>query len=199
MTQQSIIRHRRASTPQSQFPELEPGEIALNTYSGDLAVGDDNESSQGKPIPLLAVRRHLASAVYMVDHLVGYQGQIWRCRVDGTTGDFTAANWEQITGQKFSQGVFNPTKVLTDNYVAQPNDWCRVDTRQHLVEITLPINPADGSSVRITDVAFNFTNNPCFVLRNTQFINGLAENLELKTVRDVTLLFTVDLGWSSVP
>lgn len=191
----SLVKHRRAATANSGWPTLLPGEIAVNAFNGELAVGD----ADGAPVPLMAVVSYRTSGIYQFNQLAAYQGQVYRCKADNVSGAFDPINWEQITGTTFNLGVFNPTPVITANYVAKPNDWCRVNTLQQEIFITLPASPQDGVSVRISDVGHNFGVNICTVIGNGNPINGQAVDLVLRQQRDAVLLYTAGLGWGGYP
>ena len=61
----SQYRHRRSPNPATNFTALEPGEIAVNTATRQLSVGDADGTSIGIPLPLLAIRIFDARSTYV--------------------------------------------------------------------------------------------------------------------------------------
>ncbi|WLB24945.1 hypothetical protein QIH85_23990 [Bradyrhizobium japonicum] len=94
----SQYRHRRTSDPTVAFPQLEPGEISVNTANRQLAVGDANGATIGQPIVLLGVRLFDQRSQYPTGDLMVRAGVIYRALVDVDPGPFDGAKWEAISG-----------------------------------------------------------------------------------------------------
>jgi hypothetical protein len=190
-------RHRRAATANSTLPTtVEPGELVLDTFRKQIYAGDQATGSIGIPRALLAVTYHTSLVAYHTADLVARNGIIYQCRTDIPAKGFNAADWYQVSGAVINQGVFIPTPVRTNNTTAASTDWVRVDTRSNTVSVTLPLSPADGTSVRISDVANNFDHNHCTVRGNGQLLNGSSSPIVLDEPITVTAIFTTGLGWS---
>ncbi|MEY9428144.1 hypothetical protein ABH975_003459 [Bradyrhizobium ottawaense] len=94
----SQYRHRRTSDPTNAFPQLEPGEISVNTANRQLAVGDANGATIGAPIALISVRFFDTRAQYATGDLMVRAGVIYRALVNVPPGNFNGAQWEAISG-----------------------------------------------------------------------------------------------------
>lgn len=70
-------------------------------------------------------------------------------------------------------------KIVTANYTALNNE--RIFVNQGGITITLPLNPTLGYQVQLIDMTGNAANVNWSVGRNSQKIQGLAENLVVNT------------------
>jgi len=82
-----------------------------------------------------------------------------------------------------------PWKLVTANTTARSGSRLMVDTTAAPVSVTLPLTPVLGDEVTIHDAAGNFATNNVTVLRNTNTIMGLAQDLAL-TINNKTILLT---------
>lgn len=95
----SRYRHRRSSNPATAFPApLEPGEIAVNTANRQIAAGD---VADGSPHDLIAVRFFDTHAIYKINDIVDYNGNLYRAAVANGPGAFNGANWTANGTQVF--------------------------------------------------------------------------------------------------
>ena len=69
--------------------------------------------------------------------------------------------------------------LVIENYLAEDQDLCLVDTRNGPIIITLPPNPKMGSQIVIVDVAGTFETNYCTLLANNRKIQRANKNLIL--------------------
>jgi len=95
----SQYRHRRTSNPATAMPNLEPGEIGVNTANRQIAVGDAASATLGVPKPLLAIRFFDIAAIYAIGDIVTNADKIWRAIAANGPGSFNAANWELAASQ----------------------------------------------------------------------------------------------------
>ena len=95
----SQYRHRRTSNPATAMPNLEPGEIGVNTANRQIAVGDAASATLGVPKPLLAIRFFDIAAIYAIGDIVTNADKIWRAIAANGPGAFNAANWELAASQ----------------------------------------------------------------------------------------------------
>jgi len=95
----SQYRHRRTSNPATAMPNLEPGEIGVNTANRQISVGDAASATLGVPKPLLAIRFFDIAAIYAIGDIVTNADKIWRAIVANGPGAFNAANWELAASQ----------------------------------------------------------------------------------------------------
>jgi len=91
-------RHRRSLDPQHAWPSpLEPGEIAVNTASLQIAVGDADVVTTGVPIPLLAVRFFNVRSRYTTGDLAVMGGDMYQALEIIAPGNFNPAQWRNVT------------------------------------------------------------------------------------------------------
>jgi hypothetical protein len=69
--------------------------------------------------------------------------------------------------------------LVINNYTAEDQDLCLVDTRNGPVTITLPASPKIGSEIGIVDVAGTFETNYCTLQANGKKMQRLDKNLVL--------------------
>jgi len=88
-----------------------------------------------------------------------------------------------------------PWKLVTANMTARSGSRLMVDTTATPVSITLPLSPILGDEVTIHDVVGNFATNNVTVLRNTNTIMGLAQDLALTINNKSILLAYTGTDW----
>lgn len=87
------------------------------------------------------------------------------------------------------------TRTVGTTYSAQAND--RIICTAGGFTITLPASPLEGDTIQIIDVTGVFESSNLTVARNSQLIQGLAENLTLDVNGTViTLVYSgATYGW----
>lgn len=94
----SQYRHRRSSNPSTSFTALEPGEIAVNTASRQLSVGDAAAGTIGQALPLLPIRIFDLRAIYAANDFVIQSGVISRAKYTTGPGAFDTVAWDAVAG-----------------------------------------------------------------------------------------------------
>ncbi len=87
--------------------------------------------------------------------------------------------------------------IKTTAYTASAGEGVFVNTTSSAFTITLPSSPSLGDEVAIIDYAGTFDSNACTIGRNSQPIQGAAEDLTVSTERAAFTLVYVDgtQGW----
>ena len=97
--------------------------------------------------------------IYVADEKILYYG--------------TSEGWSRSTG-------FGLRPVLViENYTAEDQDLCLVDSRNGPITITLPPNPKMGAQIAVVDVAGTFETNYCTLQANGKKIQRVDKNLVL--------------------
>lgn len=87
-------RHRRTANPATAFPAtIQPGEIAVNTATRQLVVGD---AATGQPLDLLGVRPFATTSTYATGNIVSHLGSIYRARGAVAAGAFDPTKWDML-------------------------------------------------------------------------------------------------------
>jgi len=85
----SHYRHRRSDVATDPVPQLETGEIAVNTANRQIAVGGPT----GTPVALIAVRYFDARTQYAMNDIVAHDGKLYSALAAIPPGPFTLAQW----------------------------------------------------------------------------------------------------------
>ena len=85
--------------------------------------------------------------------------------------------------------------LVEENYTAEAQDLCLVDTRNGPIVITLPPTPKEGAEIMVIDIAGSFESNQCTLQRNGNLIQRLEKNLVLD-INDFSgsLIFSKTVG-----
>ena len=87
--------------------------------------------------------------------------------------------------------------IKTGNFTAEAGQGVFANTTSSAFTVTLPASPSLGDEVTIVDYAGTFDSNACTIGRNSQPIQGVAEDLVVSTERASFTLVYVDStqGW----
>ena len=89
------------------------------------------------------------------------------------------------------------TTAKTGDFTAANGEGYFVNTTSGTITVTLPSSPSAGNIVAIKDYANQFADNNVTINRNSEPINGLAQNATLSTAGQSVVLVYVDgtKGW----
>ena len=110
----------------------------------------------------------------------------------GTNRKTTAARIKTYIG-----GGTQWQAIKTGNFTAEAGQGVFANTTSSAFTVTLPASPSLGDEVTIVDYAGTFDSNACTIGRNSQPIQGVAEDLVVSTERASFTLVYVDStqGW----
>ena len=121
------------------------------------------------------------------------------------TGTLTVGGVATVTGNLAVSGVISGkidvnwiSKTSADNnYLATAEDLISADTRTGAFDIKLPINPKKFDAVTFADHYKSWENINLTINRNTELIEGLAENLTCNSAsKQITLRYEeATIGW----
>jgi Chaperone of endosialidase len=112
----SHIQHRRSYDPAYVFPNIQPGELGVNTANRQIVLGD---APTGTPLAMLAVRMFAATAQYAAGDLVVENGVLWRANATIAPGAWDSTKWQLISAdtsvlvQKAGDTMTGPLMLYT--------------------------------------------------------------------------------------
>jgi len=127
----TTVRHWGAAAATTPFPTLERRSIAVNTFTRQIAVGDEAAGSVGTPLPLIALRYFDARASYVLNDLVVQNGIQYKAKGSISAGAFNASQWDVADS---SGSVLRAGDTMTGDL-----------TISHAGINTFTINPTDGT------------------------------------------------------
>ena len=92
----TTVRHWGAAAAATPFPTLERRSIAVNTFTRQIAVGDEASGSVGTPLAMIAVRFFDARAPYVLNDIVLQGGILYKAKGAIAPGAFNASQWSAI-------------------------------------------------------------------------------------------------------
>jgi len=177
---------------------LETGTDAITVAASIYAEADDTFSASVNNTDLVfALGKSEAAAEkfrFTADTEIGIGGANYGTdgQVLTSGGAGAAVAWEDAGG-----GGTSWQAIKTTAYTASAGEGVFVNTTSSAFTITLPSSPSLGDEVAIIDYAGTFDSNACTIGRNSQPIQGAAEDLTVSTERAAFTLVYVDgtQGW----